>query len=134
MKTKQIIGIIITGIVIIAVGVTGAFTNAVSNKIKENQAQTSKSIFNEVLSSSTNTIVDLPSGNFIGVLNIEGTIGASTAGSWASSVYNHDLYINYIDQMIEADNNKGIFLYVDSPGGAVYQSDEMYLKLMEYKE
>ena len=34
MKTKQIIGIIITGIVIIAVGVTGAFTNAVSNKIK----------------------------------------------------------------------------------------------------
>ena len=50
MKTKQIIGIIITGIVIIAVGVTGAFTNAVSNKIKENQAQTSKSIFNEVLS------------------------------------------------------------------------------------
>ncbi len=86
MKTKQIIGIIITGIVIIAVGVTGAFTNAVSNKIKENQAQTSKSIFNEVLSSSTNTIVDLPSGNFIGVLNIEGTIGASTAGSWSSSV------------------------------------------------
>ncbi len=70
MKTKQIIGIIITGIVIIAVGVTGAFTNAVSNKIKENQAQTSKSIFNEVLSSSTNTIVDLPSGNFIGVLNL----------------------------------------------------------------
>ena len=69
MKTKQIIGIIITGIVIIAVGVTGAFTNAVSNKIKENQAQTSKSIFNEVLSSSTNTIVDLPSGNFMGVKN-----------------------------------------------------------------
>ena len=133
-EDKTIIGIIITGIVIIAVGVTGAFTNAVSNKIKENQAQTSKSIFNEVLSSSTNTIVDLPSGNFIGVLNIEGTIGASTAGSWSSSVYNHDLYINYIDQMIEADNNKGIFLYVDSPGGAVYQSDEMYLKLMEYKE
>ena len=49
MKTKQIIGIIITGIVIIAVGVTGAFTNAVSNKINENQAQTSKCILNEVL-------------------------------------------------------------------------------------
>ena len=36
--------------------------------------------------------------------------------------------------MIESGNNKGIFLYVDSPGGSVYESDELYLKLMEYKE
>jgi protease-4 len=33
-----------------------------------------------------------------------------------------------------ADNNKGILLYVNSPGGTVYESDEMYLKLLEYKE
>ncbi|MDE6850867.1 MAG: signal peptide peptidase SppA, partial [Lachnospiraceae bacterium] len=31
-------------------------------------------------------------------------------------------------------NNKGILLYVDSPGGTVYESDELYLRLMEYKE
>ena len=36
--------------------------------------------------------------------------------------------------MEKSDKNKGILLYVDSPGGAVYESDEMYLKLMEYKE
>ena len=42
--------------------------------------------------------------------------------------------MNYIDQMETASNNKGILLYVDSPGGAVYESDEIYLKLMEYKE
>ncbi|MGN1266421.1 MAG: signal peptide peptidase SppA, partial [Dorea sp.] len=28
----------------------------------------------------------------------------------------------------------GILLYVDSPGGTVYESEELYLKLQEYKE
>ena len=31
-------------------------------------------------------------------------------------------------------NNQGILLYVDSPGGTVYESEELYLKLKEYKE
>lgn len=30
--------------------------------------------------------------------------------------------------------NKGILLIVDSPGGGVYESDELYLKLKDYKE
>ena len=30
--------------------------------------------------------------------------------------------------------NKGILLYVDSPGGTIYESDELYEKLAEYKE
>lgn len=48
--------------------------------------------------------------------------------------YNHDLYMKYIDKMIKSSSNKGIMLYVDSPGGTVYESDELYLKLEEYKE
>ena len=35
---------------------------------------------------------------------------------------------------MEDETNTGIFLDVDSGGGTVYESDEMYLKLMEYKE
>lgn len=135
MKTKQLAGIIITGIVIIATGITGIFANVISNSITETQNQAKKSILEGFLESQTDKTVSLPSEDFIGVLNIEGTIEASSVSSWSSSsVYNHDLYMNYVDQMIDADNNKGIFLYVDSPGGTVYQSDEMYLKLMEYKE
>ena len=42
--------------------------------------------------------------------------------------------MRFVDQMMDDANNKGIFLYVDSPGGTVYHSDELYLKLMEYKE
>lgn len=135
MKTKQIVGIVITGVVIIAVGVAGAFTNVVSNKMMQVQTSSTKSIFNELLSSQTDTSVELPNEDFIGVLNIEGEISGSSVSSWSSSsAYNHDLYMNYVDEMMETDYNKGILLYVNSPGGAVYESDEMYLKLMEYKE
>ncbi len=135
MKAKQIVGIVITCLIIIATGVTGVLSNVVSNKIIKAQNEAKKGLLGEMLQTQADTKVDLPSSDFIGVINIEGTIGPSSASSWASStIYNHDLYMNYIDQMETATNNKGILLYVDSPGGAVYQSDEIYLKLMEYKE
>ena len=69
------------------------------------------------------------------MINIEGEIGPTETNAWkASTGYNHDLYMKYIDKMIKSSSNKGIMLYVDSPGGTVYESDELYLKLEEYKE
>ena len=35
---------------------------------------------------------------------------------------------------MKSSSNEGILLYVNSPGGGVYESDELYLKLKEYKE
>ena len=118
-------------------GVTGAFTNALSSKMtsatKESEAV--DSIFSSLESSVLGNTVELPENDFVGVINIVGEISESSSTSFMSSEeYNHDLYMNYIEQMENADNNKATLLYVDSPGGAVYQSDELYLKLMEYKE
>lgn len=42
--------------------------------------------------------------------------------------------MSYIDDLMDDENNAGILLYVDSPGGTVYESEELYDKLMEYKE
>ena len=133
MKTKQIISIVITGVVIIAVGITGVASNVIGSKlIKQNKTETS-SIVKDMFSSDSN--IELPNKDFVGVINIEGEIGASSSNSLTSdSTYNHDFYLKYIEKMEKSDKNKGILLYVDSPGGAVYESDEMYLKLMEYKE
>ena len=132
MKTKQLAGIIVTGVVIIAVGLVGAFSNIAVNKTKK----ASSSFMDDFMSLEMDNEVSLPQKEFIGVINVVGTIQGSTSSSWSSSsdVYNHDLYMNYIDQMIDSKNNKGIMLYVDSPGGSVYESDELYLKLMEYKK
>ena len=83
--------------------------------------------------------VTLPEEDFVGVLNIVGTIQANSSNSISltgsdDGQYNHDLYMKYIDELEKSKNNKAILLYVNSPGGTVYESDELYLKLMEYKE
>lgn len=130
MKTKQLTGIIVTGVVIIAVGLVGTLSNIAVNK-----KEVSSSFMDEIADMEMENEVSLPKKDFIGVINIVGTIQASTGSSWYSDeVYNHDLYMKYIDQMMKSKRNKGIMLYVDSPGGSVYESDELYLKLMEYKE
>ena len=67
------------------------------------------------------------------VINIIGTIQAGNEGT-ARVGYDHNATLKYIDELMEDESNTGIFLDVDSGGGTVYESDEMYLKLMEYKE
>ena len=136
MKTKQIVGIVITGVVIIAVGITGVASNVIGSKlIKQNKTEPSSIVKDLFSSVSGDSNIELPNKDFVCVINIEGEIGASSSNSLTSdSTYNHDFYLKYIEKMEKSDKNKGILLYVDSPGGAVYESDEMYLKLMEYKE
>lgn len=132
MKKKQLIGIIITGIVIIAVGVTGIVSNVLLNTFFEKNTKNFGSAFEKFVEYGLADSVVLPDNEFIGVLNIVGEIGASSS-RFVSTGYNHNLYMNYIEQMEKSDLNQGILLYVDSPGGAVYQSDELYMRLMEYK-
>lgn len=130
MKTKQLAGILITGAVIIAVGVSGVL----SNVVKDRYNQSKGSSFVDSLVSSAEK-VSLPAEDFVGIINIVGEIGPSSDNVWASSSgYNHKMYMKYIEQMEKSNRNKGILLYVDSPGGTVYESDELYLRLMEYKE
>lgn len=130
MKTKQLVGIVITGAVIIAVGVSGVL----SNVVKARYNKSADSFMSGLVSTAEK--VSLPSDEFIGIINIVGEIGPGSDNVWgsSSSEYNHNMYLDYIDQMEKSNKNKGILLYVDSPGGTVYESDEMYLRLMEYKE
>lgn len=67
-------------------------------------------------------------GDTIDVFYVEGTIEEG------GTTYQHGWTINQIDMLMENEDNKGIFLYVNSPGGGIYESDELYLKLKEYKE
>ena len=72
---------------------------------------------------------------FVGVVEVVGEIGPTTTDVLGNTVgYNHNQTMDFIDMMMYSDVNKGILLYIDSPGGTVYESDELYLKLMEYKE
>lgn len=67
--------------------------------------------------------------DYIGVLYVIDTIDEYGSGS-----YNHQYLLNAIDSMAEDDRNKGMILYVNTPGGSVYASDELYLKIKDYQE
>lgn len=68
--------------------------------------------------------------DFVGVLFIEGTISDDDS----SGTYSHEYALDAVDGMMENDNNKGLMLYVNTPGGGVYESDELYLKIKEYQD
>jgi protease-4 len=48
--------------------------------------------------------------------------------------YHHDWTLNTIDKLIGDSYNKGLLLYINSPGGGVYESDELYYKIQDYKQ
>lgn len=67
------------------------------------------------------------SSPYIGVLYIEGTIGGDGA-------YNHEWVLHQIKEMRKDPNNAGLLLYVNSPGGSVYQTDEVYQAIKKYQK
>ena len=72
--------------------------------------------------------------NSFAIINIAGTIQAAPDSPVDNYSYNHANLTSYVDSLMEDETNHGILLKVNSGGGTVYHSDEMYLKLMEYKE
>ncbi|MCR4736060.1 MAG: signal peptide peptidase SppA [Treponema sp.] len=64
---------------------------------------------------------------YIAALYVEGTIEEENAD------YNQGWLLSTIDDLKNDEKNIAIAMYVDSPGGAVYQADEVYLALQDYK-
>lgn len=64
---------------------------------------------------------------YIGALYIEGTIEE------ANNTYNQKWLLESIDSMANDPKNLGMIIYINSPGGAVYQADQIYLALQNYK-
>lgn len=77
-----------------------------------------------------------PMEDFVARVNIEGTImDTGDVTSYATgSQFDLDYTLDYIDRLIQCDTNVGILLYINSGGGTMGASDEVYLKLMDYKE
>lgn len=141
MSKKQTTGLIVAAVIFVVAGVISVVTNALSSKlVAKDEAGSSgwSSLMEELYGSNSAALADMPvAQDFIAVVPIEGTIQASsnTSSLYGTSVgYNHDLLMEYVDKLIDNSSNKGIILRLDTPGGTVYEADELYLKLMEYKE
>ena len=127
MKKKQIIALVIAAAVFIVTGVTSVLTNAMSDSIWEDSM--------EMLLTGDYGF-DPPYEDYIAVVDVVGTIEEQAEESVFDEVqgYKHITTLDYIDSLMDDPDNKAILLYVDSPGGTVYESEELYLKLLEYKE
>ncbi|MDR0885857.1 MAG: signal peptide peptidase SppA [Clostridiales Family XIII bacterium] len=84
---------------------------------------------------SATTELSLPTNDYIAKLYVVGTIG-DTNDSYTSTTtaYHHQFSIDKIAQIRDDEHNKGLIIYVDSPGGAVYESEELYSAIKDYKE
>ena len=124
MKKKQLAGILIAAVIFTVVGMVGVALARTANDV-------TASLFGSADSYSTE-----PLEANVGVIQIVGTIGETTYNLFgvSTSSYDHNAILNQIESMKNSENNRGIFLYINSGGGAVYQSDEVYLALMDYKE
>ncbi len=127
MKKKQIGGLIIAAILFIAVGVTSVLTNAASQRMLQESVS-------GILTGDVE--FDAPYSDYIAVVNVEGIIQEQTETGLfeVAAGYQHLTTMDYINDLMYDPNNRGILLYVDSTGGTVYESEELYQKLKEYKE
>lgn len=135
MKTKQIIGIIVAALAFVFVCSASIFTKNMAMLPQEETA--AGGFFSYLDEMSAEKELELPNDKFIGIVRVEGIIQASQGSSSMfeqNEGYDHSFALDYIDKMKDSASNEGILLYVDSPGGTVYEIDELYLKLMEYKE
>ena len=111
MKTKQLISIIISCILILVIGFAGVSSSGFfGNK-------------------------DSYVGSYISVIWISGTIGNTTYDIYGNETSLSTFAIcDYMDEIAADRHNKGLFIEIDSPGGSVYDSDKIYQAIMEYKE
>ncbi|MGX6978600.1 signal peptide peptidase SppA [Vagococcus elongatus] len=62
----------------------------------------------------------------IAKLTIDGTISSQSSGSiFSEAAYDHDFFIQALNEIYNDDNVSAVFLEVNSPGGGVYESAEI---------
>mgnify|MGYP005609613479 FL=1 len=71
----------------------------------------------------------------IAVLDINGTISSSgTTSLLSSDEYNHESFLKRLEMVKEDDSIVGVVISVNSPGGGVSESAEIYDKIKELQE
>ena len=128
MKKETKSGIIVFSLILIIAGVFIWYTKFYSKKAESPSYSASNPTANPSGYSSDSVSIKNSGNEYIAALYVEGTIES------ANSTYNQAWLLSSINNLSRDDNNVAIAMYVNSPGGAVYQADEVYFALKAYKE
>ena len=75
------------------------------------------------------------SSPYIAELSVNGVIqGDGSENLMDQATYHHTWTVEKIKALENDSNNRGLIMYVNTPGGGVYESDELYFAIKEYKE
>ncbi|MDD4801315.1 MAG: signal peptide peptidase SppA [Syntrophomonas sp.] len=73
-------------------------------------------------------------GDSLALIKLEGIISESPVNSaTVSTSYNHQSLLQQLEAAFSRPDIKGIIMQVNSPGGGVYESDEIYNRILELK-
>ncbi len=129
-KKKRLIALIATAIILI---LSVTFGKSISNKESKSEEKLDENLYslidNSLVLGKKSVVKQGNSSETIQVIKIKGEIGESMT-------LEDDPYsvINQIKKAKENTNVKAILLEVDSPGGGVYESSEIYNSLLESKK
>ncbi len=132
MNTKRWIALIAAaGILVISIVVSSAFSLLKTDF---------SSGFEDIVGSSDTFLGEQvmepgDGSNRIAVLTVDGAIqDTGAAPLFAAAGYNHDLFMEQLEAVKEDESVKGVVLNVNSPGGGVVESAQIYDKIIEIQE
>lgn len=129
MNKKQFLWFVLAMAIFTATGLLGVHS---ARQARENSAAMAEQAAASVQSLMGRAdAVQLPPVPYVAKVSVDGTI--MSGGSPLSGGFDLKGLCDYIDSLIADENNVGMLLYVDSPGGEMKASDDLYLKLMDYK-
>ncbi|MER2039967.1 MAG: signal peptide peptidase SppA [Solibacillus sp.] len=131
MNTKRMVALIIAAVLLFfSIGINTIITIFKTDFF---------SSFDSMLESENLTYENVvENGDFtsrIAHLEVNGVIqDVGEPSIWETVDYNHRLFMNQLESVLQDDTIKGIVLSVNSPGGGVIESAEIHEKLLEIKE
>ncbi|MCM3611485.1 signal peptide peptidase SppA [Planococcus sp. MERTA32b] len=133
MNTKRWIALVVAA----AVLVVSILVNSVYSLFQSDFAGS----FDELMAAESNqfeeTVIEQGSANSrIAVLEVDGAIQDTGEASplFGTAGYNHDFFMSQLEQIKEDDSVKAVMLTINSPGGGVVESAEIYDKITEIQE
>ena len=129
MKSTTRSGIIVLVILILSITGYSIYTIKNQNFSFEKNISTSSDSYRVAENSDAYDPVAAKSykNEFIAALYIEGTIQEE------NSNYSQKWLMSTIKGLKQNDKNAALAVFINSPGGAVYQADEVYLALQDYR-
>ncbi len=129
MKKTTKSGLIVLILLILAVSGYTAYSILSMNNKKSAQYTVNSSTYRVAEDSSNYDPIAAKEykNKFIAALYIEGTIAE------ANQDYNQKWLMSTIKDLKANEKNAALAIFINSPGGTVYQADEVYLALTDYK-